>query len=156
MLVKVTFAMLLVYLASMTPGRAADEYPADTDFVGKAEQSSSQEMADSKEALAKSKDPAILAVAKSIQKDGAAANQQLGSLAVEKGWPAPTLDSPNAMSHYSDHRFVVRQIKAYLDALAFYGQEAANGADTSLQEFARRKTPIFRHRLASLRSLRNS
>jgi predicted outer membrane protein len=155
-LAKFAFVMTLVYFGATTLGRAADQFPADTDFVRKAEQLGNQEIADARDALAMSKDPAILAVAKLIQEDGTVANRQLAALSVEKGWPTPTLDPPAAIGHYSDHGYVVRQIHAQRDALAFCGQEAANGADTSLQEFARGMLPTLRQRLMSLMAIRTS
>jgi predicted outer membrane protein len=150
------FAMTLFCLGVTAVGRAADQLPADTDFVRKSEQSANQEIADARDALAMSKDPAILAVAKQIQEDSTVANRQLAALSVEKGWPTPDLDPPDTISRYSDHGYVVRQIHAQQDALTFYAEEAANGADTSLQEFARDKMPTLRQRLVSLKILRTS
>jgi predicted outer membrane protein len=156
MLVKYVLLSTVLWLGLITLGRAADQFPADAEFVRKAVQAGAQEIADSQSALAKSKDPAILAVAKQIQEEGSVVTQRLATLSVEKGWPTPTLDPPNTMSHYSDHRYVVRQIEAQQDALAFYVEEAANGADTQLQEVGRGTVPILRRRLASLRLLRTS
>jgi putative membrane protein len=156
MQVNYVLLSMVLCLDLITVGRAADQFPADTEFVRKAEQVGAQEIADSRIALAKSKDPAILAVAKQIQEDGSVVNQRLETLSLEKGWPSPTLDPPHTMSHYSDHRFVSRQIQARQDSLAFYEEEAANGADTELQEFARGTVPVLQRSLASLRSLRTS
>jgi putative membrane protein len=156
MLGKYVLLSTVLCLGQITLGRAADQFPADTEFVRKAEQAGAQDIADSRSALAKSKDPAILTVAKQIQEERSVLTRRLATLSVEKGWPTPTLDPPNTMSHYSDHRYVVRQIQAQQDALAFYAEESANGADTQLQEVARGTVPILRRRLASLRSLRTS
>jgi predicted outer membrane protein len=156
MLAKIAFVMTLFYLGATTLGRAADQFPADTDFVRKAERSGNQEIADSRDALTMSKDPAILAVAKQILDDGNVASRHLATLSVEKGWPTPTLDPPTTMSSYSDQRYVVQQIQAQQDALTLYGQEAVNGADTDLQAFARDQVPVLRRRLVSLRLLRTS
>jgi predicted outer membrane protein len=156
MLVKYAFVITISCLGAASLGHAADQLPVDTDFVSKAERSGDQEIADARDALAKSKDPAIYGLAKRIEEDGTVVNRRLVTLATEKGWPTPTLDPPDTMSPYSDHRFVVRQIRALHDALTFYSEEAANGADTALQEFARRTMPILRQRLASLQSLRTS
>jgi len=155
-LVKYLLLSPVFCLGLVAQGRAADQFPADTAFVRNAEQVGAQEIADSRDALAKSKDPAILAVAKQMQDDGNVITQRLTTFAVEKGWPTPTLDPPHTMSHYSDHHYVVGQIQAGQHALAFYTEEAANGADTQLQEYARETVPILRQRLASLRSLRTS
>jgi putative membrane protein len=156
MLVKCVLLSTALYLGLISLGGAADQFPADTEFVRKAEQAGAQEIADSRSALAESKDPAIIAVAKQMQEEESVVTQRLATLSVEKGWPTPTLDPPHTMGHYSDHRYLVGQIQAQQDALAFYAEEAANGADTELQEFARGTVPILQHSLASLRSLRTS
>ena len=156
MLAKYVLVTAAFLLGGVTLGRAADQFPADTEFVRKAEQAGAQEIADSRGALAMSKDSAILAVAKRSLEDGTAANQRLAAISVEKGWPSPTLASPNTMTPYSDHRFVVRQIQARQEALGFYAEEAANGADTELQEFAHGTLPSLQRSLATLRSLRTS
>jgi predicted outer membrane protein len=143
-------------LGVVTLGRAADQFPVDTGFVRNAEQAGTQEIADARGALAMSKNSAVHEVAKRIEEDGTLVNRRLATLSVEKGWPTPTLDPADMMSHYSDHRFVDRQIQSQQDALGFYAEEAANGADTELQEFARATVPILRQRLVSLRLLRTS
>ena len=56
MLAKIAFGMTLFYLGATTLGRAADQFPADTDFVRKAERSGNQEISDSRDALTMSKD----------------------------------------------------------------------------------------------------
>jgi putative membrane protein len=91
-----------------------------------------------------------------MQRDGTSANRRLMALAVEKGWPSPTLDMPDTKSDYSDHSYVARQIRAQQDAIALYKEEAANGADTDLQEFARDTLPTLQHSLVSLQSLQSS
>jgi putative membrane protein len=136
--------------------RAADQFSADTDFVSRAEQAGNQGIADARVALARCKNPEVGKVARLIQDDGTAVNQRLASLAVEKGWPTPALDPPDTMNHYSDHGYVVRQIKAEQSALAFYSEEAVNGTDMKLQEFARETVPKLRQRLVSLRLLHSS
>jgi predicted outer membrane protein len=156
MLAKYVFVATMSCLGVTSLGRAADTFPADADFVRKAARSGNQEIADARGALAMSKDPAIQELAKRIEEDGTSANRRLAALEIEKGWPTPAVDPPYAMSPYSDHRYIVRQIRAQLDALKFYTQEADDGADTALQEFARGTVPILRQRLASLRSVRSS
>ena len=103
-----------------------------------------------------SKDPAIQEVAKRIAEDGRVVTQRLATLAIEKGWPSQTLDPPDSISPYSDQAYLVREVRVQRDALAFYTEEAANGADAALQEFARSTVPILRQRLATLRALRTS
>jgi predicted outer membrane protein len=140
----------------MTLGHAADSFSADTDFVRKAEQACSQETADARLALTKSKDRKVRNVAKLLEVDGVAATRRLAALEVEKGWPTPTLDPNDTWSHYSDHSYVARQIRAQQNAIASFAEEAANGADTTLQEFARSTLPTLRQRLESLRLLHTS
>jgi putative membrane protein len=156
MLLIVAVFMTVSSLAVSDGGRAADQFAADADFVRRAEQAGNQEMADARSALASSKDSAVQTVAKLLQTDGAQATRRLAALAVEKGWPSPPLDPPDLMSHYSDRGYAANQIRAEQDAIALYAEEAANGADSDLQEFARAALPALRRRLDSLRLLRSS
>ncbi len=153
MLVRSVLFATVAYLAVTSLTLGADPFSADVDFVKKAELASNQEVADAQFALARSNDPAVRKVAQLMQEDGTASNQQLAALAVEKGWPAPELSPPNAMSRYSRERYVARQIRAERNALTFYSEEAANGGDAKLQEFARAALPILRQRLETLRLL---
>jgi predicted outer membrane protein len=155
MLSKYVFMMGLSCVC-VTIGRATDLFTADTDFVRSAEQSGNQEAAYAQDALALSKDPAIQEVAKRIAEDGRVVNQRSATLAIEKGWPSPTLNPPDSISHYSDQRYLAHEIRLQRDALAFYTEEAANGADAALQKFARSRVPILRQRLATLRAVRTS
>jgi predicted outer membrane protein len=152
---KYVFVTVIACLC-VTVGRAADTFPTDTDFVKKAQGSGNQEIADARGALAMSKNLAVLEVAKRIEEDGGMVNRRLERLAIDKGWPAPVLDPPYSLSPYSDKRYLVRQIRAQKDALRFYTEEAANGTDTALQEFALSTVPILRMRLAILQSIRTS
>jgi predicted outer membrane protein len=149
---SVTFASLV--LSSLSG--AADQFPADNDFVRNAEQAANQEVADARVALKMSHHSDVRNVAQIMQRDGTTANRRLTTLAVEKGWPSPTLDMPDTPSDYSDHRYVTRQIRAQQDAIAFYKEEAANGADTDLQAFARETLRTLQHSLIALQTLRSS
>ncbi len=135
---------------------AADPFPADVDFVRKAEQAGDQAVADAQAALANSNDPAVRRVAKLMQQDGTEGNRRLAALAVEKGWPSPALERPDAMGQYSNHQFVVRAVRAEQNVIAFYAEEADHGADNRLQEFARAALPTLRRRLDTLKLLRTS
>jgi predicted outer membrane protein len=156
MIAKYVSLAALGCLAVVSVSFGADNFSADTDFVRKAEQAGAQEVVDARFVLAKSSDPAIRRVAKLMLADGTHANQRLAALAVEKGWPSPALDPPETMSRYSRNRYAARQIQAERNVLAVYAEEAANGSDTELQQFARAALPVLRHRLATLRLLRTS
>jgi putative membrane protein len=156
MLAKCALSVTLAALLVSTISSAADQFPADNDFVRSAEQAANQEVADARFALKMSSHSDVRRVATNMQRYGTTANRRLTALAVEKGWPSPTLDRPNTTSDYSDHRYVARQIRAQQDAIAFYKEEAANGADTDLQEFARETLPTLQHSLVSLKRLRSS
>jgi putative membrane protein len=153
---KSDFSIAAACLLASSMCGAADHFPADNDFVRKAEQAANQEVADARFALKMSSQPDVRRAAQIMQRDGETANRRLAALAVQKGWPSPTLDMPDITSDYSDHGFVARQISAQQDAIGFYEEEAANGADTDLQEFARQTLPTLQHSLDSLRSLRSS
>ena len=99
-------AAALLLLASTA--HAADQHPADTDFVTKAEQAGNQEVLAATTALSKSGNPSVRRVAKALRLDGEAANRRLSIMAVEKGWPSPSLDAPADVSEYSDHQFMTQ------------------------------------------------
>lgn len=147
-------AAALLLLASTA--HAADQYPADTDFVTKAEQAGNQEVLAATTALSKSRNPNVRRVAKALRLDGEAANRRLSTMAVEKGWPSPSLDAPNDVSDYSDHQFVASQIRAHKVTIELYREEARTSADTDLQVFARNALATLRRRLLALQSLRSS
>jgi len=135
---------------------AADQFPADTEFVRMAEQTGEQAVVDARFALKWSRNADVKEAASMLQSDGIAANRKLLALAVEKGWPAPALNTADPVLDYSDYHFVSRQIRVQQKAIALYQEEAANGADTDLQEFARDALPALQRGLISLRSLRSS
>jgi predicted outer membrane protein len=135
---------------------AVDQFPADNYFVTKAEQAGNQEVLAATTALSKSRNPEVRRVAKALQLDGAAANRRLSTMAIEKGWPSPSLDPPEDVSDYSDHQFVITEIRAHKVIIDLYREEAATGADTDLQEFARNALRTLRRRLLALQSLRSS
>jgi predicted outer membrane protein len=135
---------------------AADQFLADNDFVRNAEQAANQEVADARLAFKNSRHSDVRKAAQIMERDGLTANRRLAALAIEKGWPSPSLDTPENLPEYSDSRFIDQQIKAQRDAIAFYKAEALNGADTDLQTFARETLPILQHSLASLQNLRSS
>jgi putative membrane protein len=147
-------AAALLLLASTA--HAADQYPADTDFVTKAEQAGNQDVLAATAALSKSGNPNVRRVAKVLRLDGEAANRRLSIMAVEKGWPSPSLDAPADVSDYSDHEFVASEIRAHKVTIALYREEARTSADTDLQEFARNALHTLRRRLLTLQSLRSS
>jgi putative membrane protein len=150
----VIIAVSCLLLSSLA--RAVDQFPADTNFVAKAEQAGNLEVLAARTALTHSRNPNLRKIAKALQIDGASVNRRLATLAVEKGWPSPSLDAPDDSGDYSDHHFVVGQIRAHQVAIALYRQEASTGADTDLQEFARNTLPTLRRRLLALQSLRSS
>jgi putative membrane protein len=140
----------------MTAVRAADEYPADTMFLRRAEQSGEQAIVDAGLALKKSTNPKVRQAALMLQSDGLAANQRLAALAVEKGWPSPSLAAADTTRAYSDRHFISQQISTQQRTIALYQEEALNGVDTDLQEFARATLPTLQRGLISLQSLRSS
>jgi putative membrane protein len=156
MILKSAVIVAVSVLLLTSPARAVDQFPADNDFVTKAEQAGNLEVLAARTALTKSRNLELRKIAKALQLDGAAANRRLSTMAVEKGWPSPSLDAPDDIGEYSDHHFVVSQISAHKVAIAFYSEEAATGADTDLREFARNTLPTLRRRLLALQSLRSS
>jgi predicted outer membrane protein len=156
MRVHFAFCMIMACLLVASVARAADQFPADNDFVRNAEQAANKEVADARLALKRSRHSDVRAAAQMMERDGLTANRRLSALAVEKGWPAPSLDAPEELHDYSDHSFIAHEINAQKDAIVFYKEEAMNGADTDLQTFARETLPILQHSLASLQNLRSS
>jgi putative membrane protein len=150
--VPVTVSLLL--LTSLA--HAVDRFPADNDFVRKAEQAGDQEVLAARTALTKSRNLDVRRIATAMQRDGTTVNRRLSTMAVEKGWPSPSLDATDGLGAYSDHLYVVSQIRAQQIAVAFYREEASTGADTDLRAFARKTLPTLRRRLLALQSLRSS
>jgi predicted outer membrane protein len=156
MFVNRAASIVCLGLVMATAVRAADQFPADTEFVRMAEQTGEQAIVDARFALNMSHNAGVKDAARLLQNDGIAANRKLMALAVEKGWPAPALNTADPVLDYSDYHFVSRQIRVQQKAIALYKEEAANGADTELQEFARDALPALQRGLISLRSLRSS
>jgi predicted outer membrane protein len=149
-------ALMLGCCLLMTVVYAADEFPADTMFLRRAEQSGEQAIADARFALKMSKNAEVKKAAMMLRSQGIAANRRLAALAVEKGWPSPSLTKADTTLDYSDYHFISRQIRTQQRAIALYEEEAINGADTDLQEFARETLPNLQRALVSLQSLRSS
>ena len=156
MLAKFALSITLVFSLVLPLSGVADQFGTDSDFVRQAEQSANQEVADASLALKMSSHSDMKQVATNMQRDGNTANRRLATLAVEKGWLSATSDRPDTASNYSDHDWVAREIRAQQDAVALYREEAASGADTDLQEFARETLPTLQRNLDSLRALRSS
>jgi predicted outer membrane protein len=156
MMVNRALSMVCFGLLMAAVAHAGDQFPADTEFVRMAEQTGEQAVVDAGFALKWSRNANVKEAASRLQSDGIAANRKLLALAVEKGWPAPALSTADPVIDYSDYHFVSRQIRVQQKAIALYQEEAANGADTDLQEFARDALPALQRGLISLRSLRSS
>ena len=135
---------------------AADHFAADDDFVRAAQRAGSREVADAQSALTLSNNPNVKQAAQMMLSDGTTVNRRLAEIAVEEGWipasPEPAADG----SDYSDYTYIIGQIAAQRRAIDVYEQEAANGADTTLREFAKKTVPAMRRTLESLRALRSA
>jgi putative membrane protein len=135
---------------------AADHFAADDDFVREAQRAGSREVADAQSALTLSNNPNVKQAAQMMLSDGTTVNRRLAEIAVEEGWipasPEPAADG----SDYSDYTYIIGQIAAQRRAIDVYEQEAANGADTTLREFAKKTVPAMRRTLESLRALRSA
>ena len=118
--------------------------------------SGSREVADAQSALTLSNNPNVKQAAQMMLSDGTTVNRRLAEIAVEEGWipasPEPAADG----SDYSDYTYIIGQIAAQRRAIDVYEQEAANGADTTLREFAKKTVPAMRRTLESLRALRSA
>jgi predicted outer membrane protein len=157
-IVTVMSAMALAAVLSLhgSPCIARDQFPADTDFVRRAEQAANQEAADAHAALQMSGNARLKRLAAQMQADANALSERLAALSVEKGWPNRGFGVPDTENVYSDHDYIGRQVRAQRSLIRFYKEEAANGADTDLQEFARQTLPVLEHHLAALQLFRNS
>jgi predicted outer membrane protein len=148
---------VLWWLVLLSPSvYAADQFPADSDFVRHADRLCHQAVTDAQVAFKMTKSVPIKRAAELMQRDGANASRRLATLAVEKGWPVPPIDAEEHDDVYSDNKYVSHQIKAQEDAISIYEEEAANGADTDLQEFARKALPSLHGDLLALQSLQES
>jgi predicted outer membrane protein len=152
LLIKAVVIFAGCSLAVLRIVQAADPFPADSDFVRQADRACNQAALDAQAALKKSRDPQIKKLAASIKQDGENASRELMQLSVEKGWPAPTLESSTKSTGYSDRGYVAAQIKRQQQAIALFTQEASTGADTDLQRWAREYLPVLKSQLVTLRA----
>jgi putative membrane protein len=143
-----------LFLASIC--KASEQFPADTDFVRTAERAANQEASDAQSAIQMSSDPAVKKFAAQMQQDANALTERLSALSVEKGWPSRSFGVADNMNVYSDHDYITRQIRAQRNLIVAYRGEAANGADTDLQELARQNLAVLERNLAALRAWRSS
>ena len=155
MLSKCALALASSFLIA-TLCNASDQLPADTGFIRRAEQAANQEAADAQSALQMSGSPAVKSIAAQIQRDANATTQRLSALSIEKGWPSRSFGAPDTMSVYSDHDYITRQIRAQRNVILLYREEAANGADSDLQGFARQTLQILQRNLDAVRSFISS
>jgi putative membrane protein len=140
------------FLAAAAAG--ANDTQADVAFVTKAVTTVRNEVAASTVAVKESASGAVKNVATSIGTDQRSLSEQLLAIARAKGVSVPPGDaSPTDAPGYSDHEFVVREIKSHREAIALYEDEASS-SDAQLRAFAQQILPQLHQHLAMLESLK--
>ncbi|SSW65052.1 DUF4142 domain-containing protein [Achromobacter agilis] len=136
---------------------------ADRDFVENAAQAGNMEIAGSKLALEKARDPDVKAFAQKIIDDHGKAGQQLASLAKSKGYEAPT--EPSLVQQAKLKALGLRDDsfdKAYIDEIGVSAhqdavklfQEASNDVkDPDVKQFAIQTLPVLQQHLEMAQGL---
>ncbi|MGY6271325.1 DUF4142 domain-containing protein [Achromobacter denitrificans] len=136
---------------------------ADRDFIENAAQAGNMEIAGSKLALEKARDPDVKAFAQKIIDDHGKAGQQLASIAKSKGYDAPT--EPSLVQQAKLKALGLRDDsfdKAYIDEIGVSAhqdavklfQEASNDVkDPDVKQFAIQTLPVLQQHLEMAQGL---
>jgi len=153
MLQRLSLTLGVACLVFACPGFADDVLPADAGFVGRAQNVAHAQVEAATLALSRSQTGDIRKIAGQLQADGATQLQRLATLAVENGWPSPSLVGGTPEAAYSDRAWIAARIAALAATIAMYQEEADHGANTDLKEFAIETLPALQERLVALRAL---
>jgi putative membrane protein len=140
-------------------GFAADHTAAEDAFVRNAERVGHLEIADARAALRMSSNPDVRKAAEVERRDIARIDLKLSAIAVQKGWSVPADERAGGaigVNDYSDRNYVTDQIASAQRAILLFREEAQNGADQDLQDFARQSLPNLEACLDTFRSLQDS
>jgi len=145
------------------PAAEAKLDSADRDFLENAAQAGHMEIAGSKLALQKAKDPDLRALAQKIIEDHEKAGQQLASLAQSKGYEAPTepslvqqakLKALGLRDDSFDKAYVDEiGVSAHEDAVKLFGEASNDVKDPDIKQFAIQTLPILQQHLDMAKAL---
>lgn len=136
---------------------------ADRDFLENAAQAGNMEIAGSKLALEKARDPDVKAYAQKIIEDHEKAGQQLASLAQSKGYEAPKepslvqqakLKALSLRDDSFDKAYVDEiGVSAHKDAVELFGKASNDVKDPDVKQFAIQTLPVLQQHLDMAQAL---
>jgi putative membrane protein len=126
---------------------------ADRDFFEKAAKASMEEVQISRVAAERSSNPDVKRLAQMIIDDHQGANEELASLAANKGVALPAKDTAfedkwtkHKASDF-DRDYLDKMVNAHEDAVKLFEREAKNGDDAEAVAFARKHLAALQHHL---------
>lgn len=136
---------------------------AQTDeFVHKAAVAGMKEVKAGELAKQKAVNPRVRAFGERMITDHTMANEKLMAIAKKKGW-ASQLPAPgsipgdpmliNSKGAEFDRMYVTMMVKDHREAVALFEDEAKNGKDAELREFAKMTLPKLKDHLASIEAI---
>jgi len=145
-------AALLIAAVSVYPAttRAADWNATDKTFVMKAATSGAEEVSEGKAYSTASNTDARVFAARMVQ-DHTKANAQLAQIANSVGLSSALqqgLQEAKAPSAASPSVYLKKEVTDHQEAIALFEDEAKNGANPSLRQFAQQSLPTLREHLA--------
>ncbi len=112
--------LAFVGTAGATTTWAADRYARDMDFLRAAEEAGDRGLASGRRAILHSSRPDVVKAAKTLRAASQTETTQLQLLAVEKGWPTPSVSRVDSRDAYSDRVFMAQALDAAQRALKFW------------------------------------
>jgi len=152
-------ALALIAIAFPVLGFGADSLSnADSSFLKSAAEAGLYEIQGSKIALQKSTDSQVKAFAQQMIDDHTKANEEVGTLASQKGVKLPTSPSVTqqaklkTLEHWSqsgfDYHFADSVgVSAHKDAVKAFTKEATQAKDADVKAFASKTLPTLQHHL---------
>jgi putative membrane protein len=164
MLGKRTSLAAAVALALPVFAFAADTLAhADSSFVKDAAEAGLFEVQAAQVAQQKGNDPQVKTFAQTMIDDHTKANQELESLAQQKGVTLPTSPSVTqkaklgTLNHWTksgfDHHYADDQVSAHKDAVKLFTKESTDSKDADLKAWAAKTLPTLQHHLEMAQQL---
>jgi putative membrane protein len=144
----------------MKPDSAAATPAAAVAFVQKAAEGGAAEVAIAKLALQKAENAEVKAFAERLEKDHAAANDELKALATRRNITLPA--AKNGPVYFKleklsgaafDRAFVAAMVTDHQKDVKAFEKEAASGADADIKAFAAKTLPTLKEHLQQVQTL---
>ena len=137
--------------------------PTDSSFVKDAAEANLFEIQAAQIAQQKGNDPQVKTFAQTMVDDHTKANEELQSLAQQKGVTWPTSPSVGqkaklgALNHWTksgfDHHYADDQLAAHKDAVKLFTKESTDSKDADLKAWAAKTLPTLQHHLEMAQQL---